>query len=1184
MDPLSITAVGWLMSSLVKKAVTALLEAWAKRKGLENEFKTLKDQLLQLGALLTSARGDHTNNSSLKELVEELQQLAYGAENLLDELDYYRLQDQILNQILQDAFSSSDIWFLSPRNHFERVMMSFDYILDAQVHSRTTDLSQRMKKLAEKLQESVEEVRKAVGTESNVMTTQNTKRSQTEATKLLQTSSFLTESSVFQRDQNRDELLNLLENEETTIVGKVFVLAIVGCGGVGKTTLAGLVFNDPKVQSCFDVRSWICVSTRFDIVRLAREMLESVCGNRYGELCNLNELQNKLMDKLESKRFLLVLDDIWEGEDIKSQWNSMVTLLNNCMMRRAIILVTTRNHSVVEMVNARKIINLHRLDDNALLSFFSTCIFDDPNYGGYWRLRNIGEQIAVKLKGNPLATKSVSALLKENLDERYWIEIRDSEVWKIQSGPNDIMPALRLIYEHMPFHLQRCFSYCAMFPEDRPFSFEELVYLWMAQGFLDVRSEGKRMEDIGSDYFNDLLNHGFFQSKPSAYGSLVCYTFHDHLLYRFARMVSLKECLTISSTESRRIPPTIRHLAIFDSTARGEKELDSALPCLKGENLSTLINWDELPSGNLRNISNLLKETKFLRAMRLPLQQLHYCNFQNFASLRYLKLIMSNMNTCETLPGEICRLYHLEVFVIEGGMFLDELPNRFNDLVSLRHFIVEGYLHSKICGVGKLTSLQELNHFDVQQKIGFEIEQLSSLKEIRGSLQIRNLENVKSKGKASKARLVEKEKLDALYLHWNHGEQENESVLEGLRPNTNLKSLTIDGYCGVASPTWLDPSLIFLESLTLINCTAWEQLPPIGELEFLRDLKLSRLPLREIGSQFYGVRHSMKFPSLEELWIADMEDLIIWEWNDQLQLFPCLKKLSVLHCIKLVNLPLLGSPTYEILERFPSLEILIIEDCPLIFELPPLPYSSPFSYISIERSGSSSLKMGKSLVFHSPLHSLEISYISSVQSLDLHYFVALKNLVITRCESLTSLTFGERLVCLKTLSIISCQTLSSLEGLKSWVNLEKLDIRECSGFIAAWDSASKELERTEPDFSLSLTRIEVDSLTLLTLPICKQLTSLQIFELRFYAFTEEHEISPQFLTSIDLVDIKDCKNLQSFPLDLFPSLKKLRIMFPHIKSLPTNSHTKITEKCLKVRNIKEINIRESPVKIEFVLS
>ncbi|KAF3340869.1 disease resistance protein RGA4 [Carex littledalei] len=1040
------------------------------------------------------------------------------------------------------------------------------------------NLSQMMNELAEQLQKSEEKVRNAVQTESLVITARNNEISHTEVTR--QTSSFLTEPRVFGRDQECDQLMNLLTNEESTIVGKVPILAIVGSGGVGKTTIARIVFNDPKVVSYFEVRIWICVSTWFDVDRLTREMLEGACGNRYDELRNLNKLQSNLKDELVSKRFLFVLDDMWEDDD-KSQWDSMVAPLHNCAVKGSIILVTTRKQSVAKLVDARDTIYLKGLDDNAFSSFFSTCIFNDPNYGGNWRLRNIGQQIANKLKGNPLAAKTVTALLKEKVDERYWMKIRDSEEWKSQSGPNDIMPALRLSYDHMPFHLQRCFSYCAIFPEDHAFTCEELVYLWMAQGFLDVRSEGKRMEDIGSAYFYDLFDrgffqtkqstygglaydHGFFQTKQSTYSGLVYYTFHD-LINDLACMVASKQCLTINGPETRQIPATIRHLSIYNCRRSGEEEIVRALACLEGQNLRTIFSWDELPSGTSGSISDLLKITKFLRAMRLNLcflVQPHNVNFQKFVSLRYLRLIISNNNTCMTLPREICMLYHLEVFEIkiEHGWFpILELPSNFSDLVSLRHFIVEGEIdmHSKIKDVGKLTSLQELNQFDVQQKKGFEIEQLGSLKEIGGSLQISNLENVKSKIEASKARLAEKKKLDALYLQWNYGEQENENVLEGLKPNTNLKSLGIEGYGGVASPTWLEPSLIFLESLFLVDCKAWELLPPIGELEFLKHLKLSGLPLREIGPQCYGTRQSMKFPSLEELSIIDMPNLEKWVWNDQLQLSLCfkkLKKLKIRGCTKLMDLPLLGCATSELLERFPSLESLKIEDCP------PLGFHE-FSFLRV----------------------LEISYISGLESLDLHSFVALENLVIEGCQSLTSLTFGAHLVCLRILEIVSCKTLSSIKDLKSWVNLEGLRFCDCPGFVAAWDSASKEIERTEPDFSLSLKEVNGDSLALLTLPICKQLTSLQILYLEVYT-TEEYELSLQLLTSIDLVDIRGCKNLQSFPFYFFPSLKTITIKFPRIQSLPINSRVDIIEGCLKLRRIKEVHVLIFPVQITFELN
>ncbi|KAF3342030.1 adenylate cyclase regulatory protein [Carex littledalei] len=239
---------------------------------------------------------------------------------------------------------------------------------------------------------------------------------------------------------------------------------------------------------------------------------------------------------------------------------------------------------------------------------------------------------------------------------------------------------------------------------------------------------------------------------------------------------------------------------------------------------------------------------------------------------------------------------------------------------------------------------------------------------------------------------------------------------------------------------------------------------------------------------------------------------------------------------------------------------------------------SSLRYLTISHISSMESFPEKSVIPH--LHYLKISHISSLESLDLHSFVALEKLVIEECQSLTSLTFGDQLVCLRSLEIRSCKTLSSVKGLKSWVNLSWLEFRGCPGFIPAWDSASKEIERTEPDFSLSLTTIYGDSLALLTLPICKQLTSLEYFWLEVSAFTEEHEVSPQLLTSIDLVDIEGCKkNLQSFPFDLFPSLKELEIRFRHIDRLPTSSCTEITDECKKLRNIKEVHFGSRPLKV-----
>ena len=87
-------------------------------------------------------------------------------------------------------------------------------------------------------------------------------------------------------------------------------MPIIGIGGVGKTTLAQLVYNDERVERYFDKRIWVCVSESFDVIRLTREILEHTCDDQYTCITNLNRLQVILQEKLMENRFLLVLDDV----------------------------------------------------------------------------------------------------------------------------------------------------------------------------------------------------------------------------------------------------------------------------------------------------------------------------------------------------------------------------------------------------------------------------------------------------------------------------------------------------------------------------------------------------------------------------------------------------------------------------------------------------------------------------------------------------------------------------------------------------------------------------------------------------------------------------------------------------------------------------------------------------------
>ncbi|KAF7047000.1 hypothetical protein CFC21_055981 [Triticum aestivum] len=476
------------------------------------------------------------------------------------------------------------------------------------------------------------------------------------------------------------------------------------------------------------------------------------------------------------------------------------------------VIVTTRIPGVANMVRTvDHSIEMEHLGPEDILSFFEVCVFGDQQqpWQDHPELEDVGHKIVDKLKGFPLAAKTVGRLLRNQLTFDHWTRILESKEWESQASDNDIMPALKLSYDYLPFHLQQCLSYCALFPEDYEFHAEELVHLWIGLGILHSDDQKKRIEDVGLCYLTDLVNQGFFKKNVSSFGS-PCYTIHD-LLLELVVKVSSYECLSISSSNvmSIQIPPYVRHLSIivddadvkdtmtFENYKRGLQALEKRFEV---QNLHTLMLFGEYHANFSRVFHGLFLEARALRTVFLSGASYNvedvFPNFLKLVHLCYLRIKSAGLDDDEGLciSSVLCRFYHLEVIDLQGWKGRFSSTRYMSNLVKLRHFIVpREELHSDIFEVGRLKFINELRAFRVTQEDNvFELSQLGKLANIGGLLGIYNLEKVHSEEEATESKLINKSHMKELILGWdvrrsNRDPKFEENILESLVPHINLQ-------------------------------------------------------------------------------------------------------------------------------------------------------------------------------------------------------------------------------------------------------------------------------------------------------------------------------------------------------------------------------------------------------------
>ncbi|KAE8771882.1 Disease resistance protein RPP13 [Hordeum vulgare] len=490
-----ISATMGAMNTLIGKLAALMGDEYKKLTSVRKQASFLKDELSAMKALLEKL-----------ELMDELDPLAKNWRDHVREMSYD--MENCIDDFMRDlGGADAKMGFIKKTAKRLKTLRKRHRIADRMEELKVLALQANERRMRYKIDDCTNSTARVVPVDTRMLAI------------------YKQAASLVGIDGPKNELVSWLTDTQENLK----VVAIVGFGGVGKTTLAKQVYDMIKRQ--FRCKTFLSVSQRPDMSSLLGRLQSKFKMKE--ELTHAHEVQDivgRLREYLTHKRYLIVVDDLWD----QSTWNIMSCIFPE-VGNGSRVIVTTRVEDVAIWAcrsNHECVYRMEPLKEQDSRMLFCNRVFGS-GYACPGHLKEVSAEILKKCGGLPLAIITIASMLASRQTRtEEWESIRNSLGAKLTTNPTleEMRSILNLSYMHLPLHLRPCLLYLGMYPEDKTVGRHDLILQWIAEGLINC-SHGSDLEDIGKSYFNELINRSLIQPAGTSKSGEVEYCrVHDIML------------------------------------------------------------------------------------------------------------------------------------------------------------------------------------------------------------------------------------------------------------------------------------------------------------------------------------------------------------------------------------------------------------------------------------------------------------------------------------------------------------------------------------------------------------------------------------------------------------------------------------------------------------------------------